>query len=56
MKHYRIKKLARPGGEVLKTKDVLAASDGEALARAEENPDCPVCEVLKDGRRIGTID
>jgi len=55
MKLYRINKVTKPGGPVLKKKDVLAASDKQALQRAEESPDCPVCEVLRDGERIGSI-
>ena len=55
MKLYRINKLGGLGGSVLKKKDVLAASDREALKRAEESPDCPVCEVLRDGRPVGMV-
>ena len=55
MKLYRINKVAKPGGVVLKRKDVLAASDTEALHRAKESPDCPVCEVLRDGQAIGSV-
>ena len=55
MQHYRINKVAKPGGAVLKKKDVLAASHSEALQRAAESPDCPVCEVLKDGQQVGAI-
>lgn len=55
MKLYRIDKVAKPGGPVLKKKDVLAASDKEALRRARESDDCPVCEVLHEGRPIGSI-
>jgi hypothetical protein len=55
MKLYRINKVAKPGGVVVKKKDVLAASDGEALQRAAESDDCPVCEILKDGQRVGAI-
>jgi hypothetical protein len=54
MKLYRINKLARPGGAVIKKHDVLAGSDEEALRRAE-NEDCPVCEVLRDGKAVGQI-
>jgi hypothetical protein len=56
MKLYRINKVTRPGGPVLKKKDVLAASDRQAMKRAEESPDCPICDVLKDGERIGSIE
>ncbi len=56
MKLYRINKVSKPGGAVLKKTDVLAASDKEAIARADDSSDCPVCEVLKDGRMIGTIE
>jgi hypothetical protein len=52
---YRINKVTEPGGVVLKKHDVLASSDGEALKRAEESADCPVCDVLRDGEHIGSI-
>jgi len=55
VKLYRINKLTKPGGTVLKKKDVLAASDREALRRADESDDCPVCEVLRDGNPVGSI-
>jgi len=55
MKLYRINKLTKPGGAILKKKDVLAASDKEALQRAKDNPDCPVCDVLRDGKSIGAV-
>jgi hypothetical protein len=54
MRLYRINKLAKSGGAVIKTQDVLASSDREAMRRAE-SADCPVCEVLKDGKQIGSI-
>jgi hypothetical protein len=55
VKHYRIEKVARPGGTVLKKKDILAGSDREAMDRAEHSADCPICEVRKDGQVIGTV-
>ena len=55
MKLYRINKVAKPGGVVVKKKDVLAASDKEAMQRAAESEDCPVCDVLKDGKPVGSI-
>ena len=55
MKHYRIEKVAQPGGPVLKKNDILAGSDREAMDRAEQSPDCPVCDVRKDGEVIGTV-
>jgi hypothetical protein len=55
MKLYRINKLNKPGGVVLKKKDVLAASDKDAVQRAAESSDCPVCDVLKDGQHVGSI-
>lgn len=55
MKLYRINKVTEPGGAVLKKKDVLAVSDEDALRTAEESPDCPVCDVLRDGEPIGTV-
>ena len=55
MKHYRINKLTKPGGRVIKKKDVLAVSDGQAVKDAAESEDCPVCDVLRDGQRVGSI-
>ena len=55
MKLYRIDKLTKLGGVVLKKKHVLAKSDSEAVQKAADSPDCPVCEVLKDGQPVGSI-
>ncbi len=55
VKLYRINKVAEPGGRALKKKDVLAKSDAEAMKRAEELPDCPVCDVLHNGQLVGTV-
>lgn len=55
VKHYRINKVTEPGGTVLKKKDVLAASDRDALQRAADSDDCPVCDVLRDGETIGSV-
>jgi hypothetical protein len=55
VKLYRINKVTKPGGVVLKKKDVLAASDKEAVQRAQQSDDCPVCEVLRDGQTIGQV-
>jgi hypothetical protein len=55
MKHYRINKLAKPGGMVVKTKDVLAQNDEQAVDRARHDDDCPVCEVLQAGKPVGAV-
>lgn len=55
MKLYRINKLTKPGGAVVRKKDVLATSDGQAVKDAAESEDCPVCEVLRDGQKIGSV-
>ena len=55
MKLYRIDKLARLGGVVLKKKHILAPSDRHALKQAEASDDCPICEVLRDGERVGQV-
>lgn len=55
VRHYRIEKIADSSGAVLKKKDILAASDREAIMRAEHSGDCPVCDVRKDGRVIGSV-
>ena len=55
VKLYRINKVAKPSGPALKKKDVLAKSDAEAMQRAEDSPDCPVCDVLHNGQRVGSV-
>ena len=55
MKHYRINKLAKPGGVIVKKKDVLASNDKEAVRTAAESDDCPICDVLRDGETVGRI-
>lgn len=56
MKVYRVDKLAKPNGIVIKKKHILAASDGHAVAQAEASPDCPVCDVVADnGKTVGQI-
>jgi hypothetical protein len=55
VKHYRINKVAAPGGRPLKTKDILAADDSQAVARAVDDEDCPVCEVYRAGEKVGAV-
>jgi hypothetical protein len=55
MKHYRVNKLAKPGGQVVKKKDILANNDQQAIATAEQENDCPVCDVWQGGEKIGSI-
>ncbi len=55
MRLYRINKLAKPGGPVIKKKDVLAATDKDAVQQAADSGDCPVCDVLRDGRVVGAV-
>ncbi|MEO6224493.1 MAG: hypothetical protein ABIO80_01380 [Sphingomicrobium sp.] len=55
MKLYRIDKLLKPGGAVIKKKHILASTDAHAIREAEASPDCPVCDVVRDGQRIGQI-
>lgn len=55
MKHYRINKVTKPGGHVLKKKDILAASDKDAVAAAARDEDCPICDVYQAGQKVGSI-
>jgi hypothetical protein len=55
VKHYRVNKLAKRDGMVVKTKDVLANNDREAMQVARDDDDCPVCDVLQSGKKIGSI-
>ena len=55
MKIYRIDKLAKHGGSVVKKKHILAPSDRHAVKHAEESDDCPICDVLRDGKLVGQV-
>ena len=55
MKLYRVDKLAKRGGMVIKKKHILARSDAEAVKQAEDSDDCPICDVLRDGERVGQV-
>jgi hypothetical protein len=55
MKLYRVDKLAKIGGAIIKKKHILAASDSQAVKQAEDSDDCPICDVLRDGERVGQI-
>jgi hypothetical protein len=55
MKLYRVNKLAKRDGVVVKKKHVLARSDAEAVEQAEQSDDCPICDVLRDGERVGQV-
>lgn len=56
MKHYRVNKLAKPGGPVVKKKDILAVDDNDAMGRADRDDDCPVCEVWHAGTKVGSVE
>ena len=55
MKLYRVNKLSKLGGAIIKKKHILAASDRQAVEQAEESPDCPICDVLRDGEKVGQV-
>ena len=55
MKLYRVNKLAKAGGLVIKRKHILAHSDKNAVDQAAQSPDCPICDVLRDGEKVGSI-
>ena len=55
MKLYRINKLAKPDGVVVKSRDILAVSDREAVQQATDSADCPVCDVLRNGQPVGSV-
>ena len=56
MKHYRVNKVAMPGGAVVKKKDILANNDKQAMQAAAGDADCPTCDVWHAGQKIGSID
>jgi len=55
VKHYRINKVAKPNGAVVKKRDILAQSHEDALHVAAKDEDCPVCAVYHAGEKIGSI-
>jgi hypothetical protein len=55
MKLYRIEKLAKHNGAVIKKKHILAQSDRHAVLRAEDSDDCPICDVRRDGTLVGQV-
>jgi hypothetical protein len=55
MKHYRVNKVTKPGGTVLKKRDILAQSDKDAIDAAAADEDCPICDVYRSGEKIGSI-
>ena len=55
MKLYRVDKLAKRGGAVIKKKHILASTDRQAVQQAGDSDDCPICDVLRDGERVGQI-
>jgi len=55
MKLYRVNKLAKAGGIVIKKKHILAASDSAAVKQAGDSPECPICDVLRDGEKVGQV-
>ena len=55
MRHYRVNKVVKPGGDVLKKKDILASDDKDAMSRAAADDDCPTCDVFRSGLKIGSI-
>ena len=55
MKHYRVNKLAKPGGVVVKSKDILATDDRDAVKTAKADDDCPICDVLHAGKKVGSV-
>ena len=55
MKLYRVDKLAKRNGAVVKRKHILANSDSLAVKQAEDSEDCPICDVLRDGKMVGQV-
>lgn len=55
VKLYRINKVTKPRGTIIKKKHILASSDQEAVKRAADSSDCPICDVLRDGKMVGSV-
>lgn len=55
MKLYRVDKLAKAGGAVIKKKHILAPTDRAAVEQAADSDDCPICDVKRDGQTVGQV-
>jgi hypothetical protein len=55
VKLYRINKVTKPRGVILKKKHVLASSDQDAVNQAADSADCPICDVWRDGTYVGSV-
>ena len=55
MKLYRVHKLAKRNGMVIKKKHILASSDRDAVQQAQNSDDCPICDVRRDGDVVGQV-
>ena len=53
---YRVYKLSGYTGRIVKADVVEAADDVEAMQKAEEDLDCPQCEVWDRARKVGSIE
>jgi hypothetical protein len=54
--HYRMYKLDRPKGRIVKGKDMDAPSDLAAMTQAKADEDCPVCEVWQGAKKVGSVE
>ena len=55
MRHYRVNKLAKAGGAIVKRKDILANDDRQALAPGRDDEDFPIFDIFRDGEKVGSI-
>jgi hypothetical protein len=56
MNHYRVYTLEAPDRRIVKGKDLHAADDKEAMARAHDDQDCPACEVWRGAKKVGNVE
>lgn len=55
MAHYRVYKLNEKTGRIIKGKDLEAGCDHAAVSAAEQDRDCPVCEVWRGAQKVGQV-
>jgi hypothetical protein len=46
---------AKPAGVVVKSKDIIATDEKEAVRAARADDDCPICDVWHAGKKVGSI-
>ena len=56
MQHYRLYKLSDATGRITTGKDLFARNDDDAVEQAEQDDDCPTCEVWRGATQVASVE